>query len=622
MDKTAGMDSLKQGASNPAPLRTARLTAMQKTTDTLPHSVELTLRSNDASRVACERRDGRWESVSSNEFLDEVQHFAAGLLQLGIREGDTVGIMAESSPRWLVVDLGSMAAGCSTVPVFVNVAEDNLLYEIEDSSMRAVFIDGVEAFSRAAPHMDKFDLIISANVDSERGEHHLSYQEVIDTGKATADTDPQVLECMLEDLDPNAIATIIYTSGSSGSPKGVELSHSNLLSQIRASGQRFPMDSLEDSALSCLPLAHVFERMVVYFYVCSGVPVFFADNIQNVGTCIKEIRPTTMTMVPRLLEKLYGKLREGAEKKSFVKRQIAHWAIRRAFRLEPERRLDWRDRLADKLVYSQFRLGLGNRFRRIIAGGAALDPKLHRFYLNIGLPVYQGYGLTEAAPVLATNYPGHNRIGTVGPPFPGVDVRVDEGGEILARGDNVMLGYHHANGATRKVIDEKGWLHTGDLGHLDREGFLVVDGRVKELLKTSNGKYVSPVPIELALCESRLVDTAMVIAEGKPFVSALLYIDPSGLNGKADGLREGEVLDRSSLAQLGLANRLDARISSVNAHLNPWERVRDYRCVLGLPSIEREELTPTMKIRRHVVEGRFQAEINAIYSGHENMIGP
>ncbi|MBD5779145.1 long-chain fatty acid--CoA ligase [Pelagicoccus sp. NFK12] len=594
---------------------------MRNTTDTLPHSVELTLRSNDASRVASERRDGRWESVSSNEFLDEVQNFAAGLLQLGIRKGDTIGIVAASSPRWLVADLASMAAGCATVPIFVNVAEDNLLYEIEDSEMRAIYVDGPEAYARVAPHLENFDLVISANVDSERGERHLGYQDVIDIGKAKADTDPQVLECMLEDLDPNAIATIIYTSGSSGSPKGVELSHTNLLSQIRASGQRFPMDPTEDVALSCLPLAHVFERMVVYFYLCTGVPVCFVDDIQNVGTCLKEVQPTTMTMVPRLLEKLYGKLREGAEAKPFLKRQIARWAIRRAFRLDPSRRYDWRDRLADKLVYSKFRLGLGDRFRRIIAGGAALAPKLHRFYLNIGLPVYQGYGLTEAAPVLATNYPGHNKIGTVGQPFPGVDVRVASNGEILARGENIMLGYHHAQQATRDVIDEKGWLHTGDLGHLDREGFLVIDGRVKELLKTSNGKYVSPVPIELALCESRIVDTAMVIAEGKPFVSALLFIDPNSLGESSEAFVEGEVLERSALSALGIANRLDARISKVNSHLNPWERVRDYRCVLGVPSIEREELTPTMKIRRHVIEGRYQAEINALYSGHENIMG-
>ncbi|MDQ8179172.1 long-chain fatty acid--CoA ligase [Pelagicoccus sp. SDUM812005] len=593
---------------------------MRNTTETLPHSVELTLRSNDASRVASERHDGRWESVSSNEFLDEVQHFAAGLLQLGIHKGDTVGIIANSSPRWLVVDLGSMAAGCATVPVFVNVAEDNLAYEIEDSGMRAVFVDGPVAYARVQPHLGRLGLVISANVDSDRSEHHLSYQDVIDIGRARADTDPQVLECMLEDLDPNAIATIIYTSGSSGSPKGVELSHANLLSQIRASGQRFPMDPSEDVALSCLPLAHVFERMVVYFYLCSGVPVCFVDDIQNVGTCLKEVRPTTMTMVPRLLEKLYGKLRDGAEAKPLLKRLIARWAIRRAFRLDPDRAQDWRDRLADKLVYSQFRLGLGNRFRRVIAGGAALAPKLHRFYLNIGLPVYQGYGLTEAAPVLATNYPGHNKIGTVGQPFPGVDVKVDESGEILARGENIMLGYHHALQATREVIDEKGWLHTGDLGHLDREGFLVIDGRVKELLKTSNGKYVSPVPIELALIESRLVDTAMVVAEGKPFVSALLFLDPASV-GCVDGCVEGETLERDALMRLGIANRLDARIAKVNEHLNAWERIRDYRCIYGLPSIEREELTPTMKIRRHVVEGRYQAEINAIYSSHGNIMG-
>lgn len=592
---------------------------MRNTTDTLPHSVELTLRSSGARDVVCERRDGRWESVSSNEFLDEVQHFASGLLQAGIRKGDTFGIVANSSPRWLVADLGAMAAGCATVPMFVNIAEDNLRYQLEDSEMRCVFVEGQDAFERLRPFADQFKLVVTAKVDPTGGENLIGYDDVIGMGKAAAERDPQLLGCMLEVLDPEAVATIIYTSGSTGSPKGVELSHTNLLSQIKAAGERFPLDVAEDVALSCLPLAHVFERMVVYYYLCAGVPISFVDDIQNVGTCLKEVRPTTITMVPRLLEKVYGKLRSGAEAKPFLKRHIALWAIRRAFREDPERVKGWKDRVADKLVYSKFREGLGGRFRRVIAGGAALAPKLHRFFLNIGLPVYQGYGLTEASPVLTTNFPGRNRIGTVGPAFPGVDLKVDERGEILARGENVMLGYHHAQAATRQVIDEKGWLHTGDLGHFDRDGYLVIDGRAKEMLKTSTGKYVSPIPIEQALCESRLIDMAMVVAEGKPFVSALLFIDPVALEELFDS---GNVPASSEelLKSERIAARIGDRVAKVNAGLNEWEQVRSYRCVVGLPSIEKEELTPTMKLRRRVVEDHYHSLINAVYSSHENIM--
>ncbi|MBK1880334.1 AMP-dependent synthetase/ligase [Pelagicoccus mobilis] len=592
---------------------------MRNTTETVPHSVELTLRSNGAASVVSERRDGHWESVSSDEFLDEVQHFASGLLQLGIQKGDTFGIMAASSPRWLIADLGAMAAGCSTVPMFVNIADENLRYQLVDSDLKYIFVEGEEALERIRPFASRFKLVVHAKAGSGNDESVIGFADVIERGKAAAKKDPQLLGCMLEALDPNAVATIIYTSGSTGSPKGVELSHANLLSQIEASGERFPLEGEEDVALSCLPLAHVFERMVVYYYLCSGTPISFVDDIQNVGTCLKEVKPTTITMVPRLLEKVYGRLREGAEQKLLLKRLIARWAIRRAFQESTSREKGWKDRFADKLVYSKFREGLGGNFRRIIAGGAALSPKLHRFFLNIGLPVYQGYGLTEAAPVLTTNFPGHNKIGTVGQAFPGVDLRVSPEGEILARGENVMLGYHHARAATRGVIDERGWLHTGDLGHFDRDGYLVIDGRAKEMLKTSNGKYVSPIPIEQGLCESSLIDMAMVVAEGKPFVSALLFVDPvalESLRGHRDHGKSAEDL----MSSRRFLNRVEARVNKVNAGLNEWEQVRAYRCVCGVPSIDKEELTPTMKLKRGVVEEHFHKEINAVYSGHENIM--
>lgn len=593
---------------------------MHYTTETLPHSVELALRSHTGDRTCNTRRDGVWQCVSSNEFLDEVQYFAAGLITLGIKKGDTFGIMANSSSNWLVADLGAMTTGSATVPMFVNISEDNLIFEIEDSGIRFIFVDGEEALSRIAPHAYRFATIVTTNVPSDRLENQIDYDELLTVGKSVFECDPHLLATMLEDLDSKSVATIIYTSGSTGSPKGVELSHANLLSQIESSGTLFPLSAEKDTALSCLPLAHVFERMVVYFYLCSEVPIYFVDDIQNLGVCLKEVRPTTMTMVPRLLEKLYGKLKTGVDAKPFPLRQIAQWAMSRAASESTNRKLTLKDRIADKLVYSKFREGLGGNFKRIIAGGAALAPKLHRFFLNIGLPVYQGYGLTEAAPVLATNFPGNNKIGTVGPVFPGVEIKVDKSGEILARGDNIMLGYHHAQKATHEVIDRRGWLHTGDLGHLDGDGFLVIDGRAKELMKTSTGEYVSPVPIEHAICESEFVDTAMVLAEGLPFVSVLIFVDRESLSLVRSRFMRSYRSDDIIVEDVAFTGKIQVLLDEINRHLNQWERVRAFRCLLTPPSIENGELTPTMKLKRDVVKEHYEAQINAIYSGHENIM--
>lgn len=593
---------------------------MHYTTETLPHSVELALRSNSLDRTCNTRRNGVWQCVSSNEFLDKVQYFAAGLITLGIKKGDTFGIMASSSSNWLVADLGAMATGCATVPMFVNISEDNLIFEVEDSEICFLFVDGEEALSRIAPHAYRFSTVVTANVSTDRLENQIDLDELLATGKSLFEYDPHLLASMLEDLDSKSVATIIYTSGSTGAPKGVELSHVNLLSQIEASGELFPLSREKDTALSCLPLAHVFERMVVYFYLCSEVPIYFVDDIQNLGTCLKEVRPTTMTMVPRLLEKLYGKMTAGADAKPFPLRQLARWAISRASTVSPARKLSLSDRIADRLVYSKFRAGLGGNFSRIIAGGAALAPKLHRFFLNIGLPVYQGYGLTEAAPVLSTNFPGKNKIGTVGPVFPGVEIKVDDSGEILARGENIMLGYHHAGKATREVIDGRGWLHTGDLGHLDGDGFLVIDGRAKELMKTSTGEYVSPVPIEQAICESELVDSAMVLADGFPFASVLIFVDRESLSAFRKRFMRSYRSDDVVIEDAAFIEKMQALLDEINIHLNKWERVRAFRCLLTPPTIENGELTPTMKLKREVVKGHYQSQINAIYSGHENIM--
>ena len=583
-------------------------------TDSLPHSVELALRARAQNRALNERVNGIWRSVSSLDFLTRVQNAAAGLASLGIKPGHTLGIISASTVDWLAIDIGALSIGAVTVPMFANLSDENLEFQLEDSDIRYLYVAGEAAFQKIQAHAYRFACIITDKVAPHQAENQITLAEVMEHGARLSVDQPHILPRRLESIDPDQLATIIYTSGSAGRPKGVELTHRNLLQQIKSAKRCFPLSTEEDKAVSCLPLAHVFERMVVYFYLCSSVEIYFVDDLMNLAYYLQDVRPTTITMVPRLLEKLYGRIRERSESSPFLQRQIARWAIRRACERSPDSPRSFADKIADRVVYSKLRKKLGGRLKRIISGGAALSPSLQSFYMNVGLPIYVGYGLTEAAPVLAANYEGHNKVGTVGHVFPGVQVRIDEQGEVLARGPNIMRGYHGRRDATQSAIDPEGWLHTGDLGHFDEQGYLVIDGRLKDLLKTSNGKYVCPVPMEQELAASRFVDMAMIVAEGKPFVSALLFIDVAKLDLARQRHPNQRLSDEDVLEDPFFKERIEARIEKINRHANEWEKIRAYRCVLRPPSIEAQELTPTMKLRRHIVEENHRELIDEMYS--------
>jgi long-chain acyl-CoA synthetase len=327
---------------------------------------------------------------------------------------------------------------------------------------------------------------------------------------------------------------------------------------------------------------------------------------------LKEIRPTIMSMVPRLIEKLYARIVKKFDDAAWPKRQLGRWALEHALKDDPVAKRPWTMDVADTLVFQRLREALGGRLKALIVGGAALAPDLGRFLTNVGVPVYCGYGMTEASPVISLNRPGDSRLGTVGRPFPGVQVRISATGEILAKGPNLMRGYHRDPVATAKTIDADGWLRTGDLGRFDADGYLVITGRVKELLKNSNGKYVCPVPIEHALCGSPLVDQAMVVAEGRPFAAALLFTEADALRRAKERLKLTHLDDREFLASDAVKAEMRALLEEVNTHLDRWERVHAFRFVLK-PLTVGEELTPTMKIKRHVVETMYHDLIEQMY---------
>jgi long-chain acyl-CoA synthetase len=409
-------------------------------------------------------------------------------------------------------------------------------------------------------------------------------------------------------------ATLIYTSGSTGHPKGVQLTHGNLISQVQAARFCFPLDPATDSALSFLPLSHVFERMVAYFYIASGVSLHFAEDPKQAGENLRELSPTLMTVVPRFLEKAHDRILANAHQGGLAGRLIQA-AMRRALERTDDAPLTFWDRIYDRLVYSSIRGRMGGRLRLVICGSAPLDARLCRFFLNTGLQVYEGYGLTESSPVLTVNFPGHRKLGTVGRAFPGVELRIAPDGEVLARGPNIMTGYYGHPEATQAVLGADGWLHTGDLGRLDGAGYLTITGRKKELFKTANGKYVAPLPIEQALTAHTLVEAAVVIAEGRPYATVVIFPDFDELVAWRESLTDEEATAASGafLRSKPVLERYAAIVEAVNEGTSSWERLLRFTLADAPPSIEGGELTPTMKLRRHAVEAKYATKIDAMY---------
>ncbi len=551
--------------------------------------------------------EGGWEHYSAEKVRSTVEALALGLLEEGLEPGEPVGLIAPPSPDWVIADLAIQSAGGVTVPIFKRISPESYTHEINDSGLRRLFVGNPEEIPMAMEYAGEHVEIITFGCcfDNDR------YQEILKKGRSRARGNPKELDERIRGLTEEGLATIIYTSGSTGLPKGVELTQRNIASQIEACATVFSFDPGKDRILSALPLAHIFERMVMYFYLSQGLSIYFVDNPKQLGEQVKEIKPTAMTVVPRIMEKVYDKMREKSARISGLKGLIARAAVRRAQRKDPENpRRNLLDPVYEKMVYPTLREGLGGKLRTVISGSAKLPPDICRFFVNIGVPVYEGYGMTEASPVIAVNHPEKRRIGTVGPILPGVEVRISSEGEVLARGPNVMRGYHNRPDATAETITEEGWLKTGDLGSLDEEGFLTIKGRKKEIFKKSTGEYVPPAPIEHALSRHSLVETAVIFADNRAYVTALLFPDMEKVQQEAgEAGRSAEEYLKSEEVQASLREHVE----EVNSHRHHCERVERFRILDHSASVDSGELTPTLKIRREVVEQRYDELIEEMY---------
>jgi long-chain acyl-CoA synthetase len=594
--------------------------------DTVPRIFLWGVERFDRADALMHKEGGAWKTLSHRDVLERVRAVAAALEAGGVEPGDRVALLSENRPEWAVVDYAVTGMGAADVPLYPTLPANQIAYILKDSGAKAVFVSTREQAAKVAEVRaqlpDVARVIVFDDVGDVPGVERMA--DVLEQGRrAIAEGRATDFRAAAARVEPGDLATLIYTSGTTGLPKGVMLTHWNLASNVAACRQQNALPvSPDDLALSFLPLSHIFERMVDYWYWDAGIPIAYAESMEKVVDNFAEVRPTVAVSVPRLFEKVHTKV-TGAPG---LKGRIARWAVGvgqevvdgRAAGREPSGLLAVKLRLADRLVFGKLRERLGGRMRLFRSGGAPLPVSVAKLFFAAGVPVYEGYGLTETAPVLTVNLPDQFRLGSVGPAIPGVEVRVDEHGEILCRGPNVMKGYWNDPAATAEVLDADGWFRTGDVGEIDERGYLRVTDRIKNLLVTAGGKNVAPQPIENVASMSPFVAQVLMIGDRRAFPTMLVVpdfenlepwarshgIDPSSRAALARDPRVRALLERETLGRLeGFAR---------------YEMPKKITVIAEEFTIDAGLLTPTMKVKRRAVEEKYRDAIEAMYAAGES----
>jgi long-chain acyl-CoA synthetase len=570
-------------------------------------------------------RQGTITGQSTRDWFDRVRDLSLGLDALGIARGDSVVIMSESRPEWLTADLAIQTRGAVTVPVYSTLTSAQARYIVEDSGARVAFVstrEQLEKLQRVRHELPSLEAIIAFDPPEAASPAVLTIDSVAERGHARLMGEwgvGRAFRDRAKEIRPGDVATIIYTSGTTGTPKGVMLSHANLLSNVMA-GHTVVAVNDEDVSLSFLPLSHSFERTVSYVYLAFGVTIIFAESIDTVGRDLPIVRPTVMTAVPRVYEKFLASILEKGCALPQPRRTLFHWGVRvaraRGRAGAPERSvgpiLALESALADRLVFEKIRQSVGGRLRCLVSGSAPLPVDVAQFFAGIGLPITEGYGLTETSPIVTANPMGKPRIGTVGPPIPGVEVRIAADGEVIVRGPNVMIGYHNKPEDTADVLRD-GWFHTGDVGTLDADGYLTITDRKKDLLETSGGKKIAPQPIEAVLKRSPLIAEAVVLGDRRRFASALIVPNFAALERRLKDLGRPPAERDALVVREDVVALYDEVIDALNRDLSQFERIKKVRLLPREFTIESGELTPTLKVRRKAVEQNWRDAIEALY---------
>lgn len=572
-------------------------------------------------RAQMARRDGKWEVVSSQEFLRRVAGLSSAFVELGVSPGDRVGLFSANRPEWHAADFAIDGAGAVTVPIYFNESPDRMTYILKHCGAKVVLVAGqpqLEKLLSVRGNLPELENIVVADAGADVPRECLRYETLI---SSAGEKDVASYRERASQVLPGQLASIIYTSGTTGEPKGVMLTHTNFCSNVTDVGLDFHLHPAGDLALSFLPLSHVYERTVAYIYLFQGCPLAYVESIDAVAQALVEVHPTVLAAVPRFFEKIYARLVEQGSKTTGGKRMIFDWAMKTASQSVHWRasgghaslavKLEWL--LANQLVYKKIRTGLGGRLRLVSSGGAPLAKELAEFFWAVGVPIYQGYGLTETSPIVSSNYPV-NRVGSSGKPIPNVQVRIAEDGEILVKGPCIMQGYYKNPEATREALTPDGWFGTGDIGHLDKDGYLYITDRKKDLIKTAGGKFVAPQPIENLLKTSPFILNAMVIGDKRKFIAALIVPNPATAGARLadEGLKFPSPAEMTSHPRTHAL--IEEEIKRLTGHLAQYETIKRFALLPEDFTFDDGTLTFTLKLKRRAVEEKYRKVIDSLYA--------
>jgi long-chain acyl-CoA synthetase len=570
---------------------------------------------------------GEYQSITFRETYSRTSQIAAGLQTLGAKKNDKILLLSENRLEWAMADYAILSLGCITVPIYPTLLPSHIEYIINHSDGHIIIVSDTYQLQKIMEIRHKIpklrEIIL---VTGETSEGVNSLEEIMKKGKKALSDNPRLIDMELEKVTSGDTASVIYTSGTTGTPKGVMLSHANILSNIEGSLQSISV-SEADVFLSFLPLSHIFERMAGHFLATySGAAIAYAENIETVAQNLEEVHPTVMTSVPRFFEKVYAKILDSLEEGSPVKKKIFLWAIEvgKQANLYKQKGLPLKGTLrtkygiADKLVYSKLKEKVGGKIRFFVSGGAPLAREINEFFNAAGLLLLEGYGLTESSPVISVNKEQNFKFGTPGLPISNVEVAIAEDGEILTRGPHVMKGYFKNEEETKEAIDEEGWLHTGDIGYLDKDGFLYITDRKKNIIVTSGGKNIAPQPIENLIITSKYIDQAVVLGDKRKYCTAFLVPSMDNLKDFAEK-NSIEFTDENDLIKKEeIINLLRKEIDEATVDLASYETIKKFRILKDPFTIESGDLTPTLKVKRNIVEQKFQVLINEMYAEDEN----
>ena len=562
------------------------------------------------------KNNGSWESISTQEYIDKANAISRGLLRLGIKPNDKIAIISTTNrTEWNICDMGILQTGAQNVPIYPTISKEDYEYVLNHSEAIYCFVSDETITEKLNKIKDKTKLKGVFTFDDVANEKN--WNEILELGKD--ETNQNIVEDRKSNVISDDLATLIYTSGTTGKPKGVMLSHGNIVSNVIASAKRVPLDEGKDRALSFLPVCHVFERMILYLYQFHGISIYYAESIEKLSENAQEIKPNVMTAVPRLYEKIYDKIIIKGTELSGIKKMLFFWAVELGLKYEPYGANGWwyekQLSIAKKLIFSKWQQALGGELKIMVSGSAALQPRLTRIFTAAGMPIMEGYGLTETSPVVSVNAQDNRgfKVGTVGKVIENVEVKIAENGEILIKGPNVMLGYYKDSEKTAEAIKD-GYFYSGDKGEIDADGFLKITGRTKEMFKTSGGKYVVPPLLEGELKQSRFIEQIMVVGEGEKMPAALIqpnfefirdWIDKKG---KKVGKTNEEII-----ASPIVIERIQQEIDECNKHFGKWEQIKRFELTPDEWSIDGGHLTPTLKMKRKVISEIYKDLYDKIY---------